>query len=494
MSSSSTSFSCSSGSENEQSLLASLPLRKIPGSYGYPFFGPVHDRLDYFYNQGTEKFFKTRMDKYESTVFRANMPPGPFMASNPNVIVLLDAVSFPILFDTSKVEKRDVLDGTYMPSTAFTGGYRTCAYLDPSEPHHSLLKHFFLSILTARHNKFIPLFQSSMAQLFITLEDNVADKGEANYNDLNDLAAFDFVFKLFCDKDGPSETKLGSKGSSIITKWLFLQLAPLMSLGLSFVPNFVEDLMLHTFPLPFILVKSDYKKLYDVFYTSAVSLLDEAESMGISREEACHNLVFMTGFNAYGGMKAWFPNMMKWIGSNAGEALHLRLADEIRTVVKAEGGVTLSALEKMSLTKSVVYEALRLEPGVPFQYAKAKDDMIIHNHDAKFQVKKGETLFGYQPIATRDPKIFENPEEFIGNRFMGKEGGKLLKYVYWSNGRETDISTAENKICPAKDLVVLLSRVLLVEFFLRYDTFSIEATTVMLSALVKFKSLTKATS
>ncbi|KAL9688021.1 hypothetical protein QQ045_032433 [Rhodiola kirilowii] len=216
--------------------------------------------------------------------------------------------------------------------------------------------------------------------------------------------------------------------------------------------------------------------------------------MGISREEACHNLVFMAGFNAYGGMKAWFPNMMKWIGSNAGEALHLRLADEIRTVVKAEGGVTLSALEKMSLTKSVVYEALRLEPGVPFQYAKAKDDMIIHNHDAKFQVKIGETLFGYQPIATRDPKIFENPEEFIGNRFMGIEGGKLLKYVYWSNGRETDISTAENKICPAKDLVVLLSRVLLVEFFLRYDTFSIEATTVMLSALVKFKSLTKATS
>ncbi|KAL9689259.1 hypothetical protein QQ045_033694 [Rhodiola kirilowii] len=179
------------------------------------------------------------------------MPPGPFIASNPNVIVLLDAVSFPILFDTSKVEKRDVLDGTYMPSTAFTGGYRTCAYLDPSEPHHSLLKHFFLSILTARHNKFIPLFQSSMAQLFITLEDNVADKGEANYNDLNDLAAFDFVFKLFCDKDGPSETKLGSKGSSIITKWLFLQLAPLMSLGLSFVPNFVEDLMLHIlFPFP----------------------------------------------------------------------------------------------------------------------------------------------------------------------------------------------------------------------------------------------------
>ncbi|CBI32527.3 unnamed protein product, partial [Vitis vinifera] len=380
---------------NSSSSLSKLPLRKIPGDYGLPFFGAIKDRLDYFYKQGREEFFNARMHKYQSTVFRANMPPGPFMASNPNVIVLLDSISFPILFDTSKVEKRNVLDGTYMPSTAFTGGYRVCAYLDPSETNHALLKRLFMSALAARHHNFIPLFQ----------------------------------------------TALGSQGPSIVTKWLFFQLAPLITLGLSLLPNFVEDLLLHTFPLPSIF--------------------------------------------------ALFPSLIKWVGS-AGEKLHRELADEIRTVVKAEGGVSFAALEKMSLTKSVVYEALRIDPPVPFQYGKAKEDMVIHSHDAAFEIKKGEMIFGYQPFATKDPKVFDNPEEFMGNRFMG-EGERLLKYVYWSNGRESGNPTVENKQCAGKDLVLLLSRVMLVEFFLRYDTFDIESGTLLLGSSVTFKSITKAT-
>ena len=475
---------------NSSSSLSKLPLRNIPGDYGLPFFGAIKDRLDYFYKQGREEFFNARMHKYQSTVFRANMPPGPFMASNPNVIVLLDSISFPILFDTSKVEKRNVLDGTYMPSTAFTGGYRVCAYLDPSETNHALLKRLFMSALAARHHNFIPLFRSSLSELFTSLEDDVSSKGEADFNDISDNMSFNFVFRLFCDKY-PSETALGSQGSSIVTKWLFFQLAPLITLGLSLLPNFVEDLLLHTFPLPSIFVKSDYKKLYRAFYASASSILDEAESMGIKRDEACHNLVFLAGFNAYGGMKTLFPSLIKWVGS-AGEKLHRELADEIRTVVKAEGGVSFAALEKMSLTKSVVYEALRIDPPVPFQYGKAKEDMVIHSHDAAFEIKKGEMIFGYQPFATKDPKVFENPEEFMGNRFMG-EGERLLKYVYWSNGRESDNPTVGNKQCAGKDLVLLLSRVMLVEFFLRYDTFDIESGTLLLGSSVTFKSITKAT-
>ena len=264
-----------------------------------------------------------------------------------------------------------------------------------------------------------------------------------------------------------------------------------MTLGLSFLPNFLEDLLLHTFPLPPLFVKSDYKKLYDAFYAFGSSVLDEAERVGIKRDEACHNLVFLAGFNAFGGMKALFPALIKWVGL-AGEKLHRRLADEIREVVKAEGGVTFAALDKMDLTKSVVYEALRIEPPVPFQYGKAKEDTVVHSHDAAFQIKKGEMIFGFQPFATKDPKVFENPEEFVADRFVGN-GGRLLKYVYWSNGREFDNPTVENKQCPGKDLVLLLSRVILVEFFLRYDTFDIESGTLPLGSSVTFKSLTKPT-
>lgn len=124
-----------------------LPVRPIPGSYGLPFLGAIFDRFDYFYNQGRDNFFQSRINKHKSTVFRTNMPPGPFNASDSRVITVLDAKSFPILFDTSKVEKRNVFTGTYMPSLDFTGGYRVCAYLDPSEEKHQQIKSFFLPSL-----------------------------------------------------------------------------------------------------------------------------------------------------------------------------------------------------------------------------------------------------------------------------------------------------------------------------------------------------------
>ncbi|KAM3695200.1 hypothetical protein ACJW31_07G114200 [Castanea mollissima] len=468
-----------------------LPLKPIPGNYGLPLFGPIKDRLDYFYRQGKDTFFQTRIQEHQSTVFRTNMPPGPFISSNSNVIALLDAVSFPILFDTSKVQKLNVFVGTYMPSTALTGGYRVCAYLDPSEPKHALLKRLIFSILASLHDKFIPLFRNCLSELFVNLEDQFSDKGKVYFNTISDKMSFDFVFRLFCDQN-PSDTRLGSKGSTMSDKWLFFQLAPLITLGLPKLLNFFEDLLLHTFPLPAFLVKSDYNKLYNAFYGSMASILDKAEQSGIKRNEACHNLVFMASFNTYGGLKTLLPALIKWVGL-AGEKLHCELCDEIRSIVRAEGGVTFSALEKMTLTKSVVYEALRIEPPVAFQYAKAKEDLVVHSHDAAFEIKKGEMIFGYQPFSTKDPKIFEDPEEFVGHRFVG-EGEKLLKYVYWSNGREIDDPAVENKQCPAKDLVVLLSRVMLVELFLRYDTFTIEAGTLLLGSSATFTSLTKATS
>ncbi|KAL5790836.1 hypothetical protein ACOSQ2_005724 [Xanthoceras sorbifolium] len=478
-------------SSSSSSPSSELPVKPIPGDYGLPFLGAFKDRLDYFYIEGRDQFFHNRVAKYNSTVFKTNMPPGPFMASNPRVVAVLDAVSFPVLFDTSKVEKRNVLDGTFFPSVNFTGGYRVCAYLDPSEPNHTSLKSFFMSVLASKHHNFIPLFRTCLSDLFIDLEDEIAKNGEANFNTFSDQTSFNFLFRLFCDKN-PVDTKMGSKGSKMFDKWLFLQLAPLITLGLPKILNLLEDFLLHTFPLPSVLVKSDYNKLYEAFYNFSGSVLDEAEKFGINREEACHNLVFLAGFNAYGGTKTLFPALIKWVG-RAGEKLHRQLADEIRSVVKAEGGVTLSALDQMVLTKSVVYEALRIEPPVPFQYGKAKADMVVQSHDAAFEIKKGDMIFGYQPFATKDPRVFDSPEDFVGHRFVGEQGEKLLKYVYWSNGRETDDPTAENKQCPGKDLVVLLSRLMLVELFLRYDTFTVEARRVLLGSSATIKSLTKAT-
>ncbi|XP_027355318.1 allene oxide synthase 1, chloroplastic-like [Abrus precatorius] len=464
-----------------------LPLRKIPGDYGIPIVGPIKDRLDYFYNQGRDIFFQTRIQKYQSTVFRANMPPGPFISSNPNVVVLLDAKSFPVLFDVTKVEKRDVFTGTFMPSTDLTGGYRILSYLDPSEPKHEPLKRLMFSLLKSRTRHVIPEFRSTYTTLFDTLEKRLAANGKASFAEANDQAAFNFLGRALYGSN-PTDTNLGRDGPSIVQKWVLFQLSPILVLGL---PKLIEDPIFHTFRLPPFLIKKDYQRLYDFFYESSGSVLDEAVRLGLSKEEACHNLLFATCFNSFGGIKIFFPTVLKWI-ARAGVKLHARLAEEVRSAVKSNGSeVSMAAMEAMPLMKSVVYEAFRIEPPVPLQYGKAKKDLVVESHENAFLVKEGEMLFGFQPFATKDPKIFERGDEFVADRFVG-EGEKMLKHVLWSNGPETEEPSVCNKQCAGKDFVMLFSRLLVVELFLRYDSFDIQVERSPLGSAVTFTSLKRA--
>ncbi|KAL5712684.1 hypothetical protein ACHQM5_014830 [Ranunculus cassubicifolius] len=472
---------------------SNLPLRKIPGTYGIPYFSAVKDRLDYFYYQGKTEFFKSRQEKYTSSIFRHNMTPGPFMAPNSKVIVLLDAISFPVIFDTTKVDKEHGLFGTFMPSLSFYGGYVPLAYQDPLNPTHIKFKSLYLSHLASRHDKYIPLFQMGLSELFTALESQLAEKSSADFTALVQNTAFDYVFRLIFNKN-PTDTKIGSDGPRIISKWLALQLTPVLPLGLPYIPDIVEDFLLRTFRLPFFLVKSDYNKLYDVVVESSTALLDKAEEIGLTREETAHGLISANFFNGSLGIQTFSPILIKWIGLG-GEKLHKQLADEIRGIRASSNGETLtvSDLEKMELAKSVVYEAFRIEAPITNQFGKAKKDLIIQNHENSFEVKKGEMLMGFQPFASNDPKIFKNPDEFIADRFVGEEGEKLLKYMYWSGGRDTENPREDTRQCPAKNMVLLVQRLMVAEFFLRYDKFTVEVGKSTLGTKVTMKSMTRAT-
>lgn len=333
----------------------------------------------------------------------------------------------------------------------------------------------------------IPEFRRTFGDLFLDLESEIAKKGKADFGEANDHAAFNFLARSLLGKD-PLESKLGSDGPKLVTKWVLVQLGPLLTLGL---PSLLEDLVLHSVRLPAALVKSDYEKLAAFFRDSSGPALDEAERLGISREEAVHNLLFSICFNSFGGMKFLFPGLVKWVG-RAGARLHGKLAEEIRTAVRSNGGeVTMRAMEQMPLMKSVVYEAMRIEPPVPLQYGRARRDFVVESHDAGFEIRAGELLFGYQPFATKDPRVFERAEEFVGDRFVG-EGERLLKHVLWSNGPETESPTTSNKQCAGKDFVLLVARMLVVELFMRYDSFDIEVGSGPLGSSVKLTSLKRA--
>nr|ACZ28492.1 allene oxide synthase [Lemna aequinoctialis] len=464
-----------------------VPEKNIPGSYGTPYITPIMDRLEFYSNE--YQFFQSRVDRYGSTIVRLNAPPGPFMAKNPRVVALLDGKSFPVLFDTSKVEKKNVFTGTYMPSTALTGGYRVCAYLDPSEPNHTKIKQLLLNILASRKDNVIPEFRSAYGKLFDDMEAEVAKSGKFVFNDHNDGTAFEFLGKLFFGVS-PSKTELGPGGVKNANLWLLAQLCPLMTLGL---PQLLEELLLHTFPIPPFLVQSQYQALYKYISSAATDALKMAENLGLSREEAIHNLVFATCFNSLGGVKVLFPGILRYI-AQAGKILQTLLIADVRSAVLTTGGqLTVEALEKMQVVKSVVYESLRLDPPVKYQYGVVKKDTVIESHDKSYKVKAGEMLFGYQPFATRDKKIFgPDADKFVPLRFTGEQGAKLLQFVLWSNAPETQNPTPLDKQCPGKNLIVLISRLLVAEFFLRYDFFTAEIGVVPLAVKTTITSLTKA--
>nr|GEY02747.1 allene oxide synthase [Tanacetum cinerariifolium] len=423
---------------------------------------------------------------HQSTVFRADMPPGPFISNDLKVIVLLDAKSFPVLFDVSKVKNKDVFTGTYMPSTDLTGGYRILSYLDPFEPRHAQLKNLVFFMLKESSSRVIPSFETTYNELFEDLESELAKNGKASFGQVADLAAFRFLGRAYFDAN-PEETKIGKDGPSLIQSWVLLNLSPQLTVRL---PWFLEEPLLHTFRLPAFLIKTSYQKLYDYFESVVTPILEQGVSLGIPKDEAVHNILFAVCFNTFGGMKILFPETLKWIGL-AGENVHNQLAEEIRGAIKSygKGKVTMAAIEQMPLMKSVVYESLRINPPVPLQYGKAKLDLAIESPDAIFNVK-GEMLFGFQTFATKDPKVFDRPEEFVPDRFVG-DGEALLKYVLWSNGLETESTTIGNKQCAGKDFVVLITRLLVIELFWRYYTFEVETSDSAVTG-VAFTSVTRA--
>lgn len=467
----------------------STPLKEIPGGYGLPFLGPIKDRLDFFWFQGEREFWASRLKKYKSTVFRTNVPPSPPTFSANNVIMLLDQKSFPILFDTDKVYKKDVLLANYMPSTSFYGGIRPCVYLDPSEERHAKIKAFMLDLMNAAASKWIPETERAVSEAFSTWESTLAKDGKVGINAAASKIALDVFGRTIYGKD-PTE---GGLTSLEITAWLAPQLLPVTSSGVS---NLLDALVLHKIRFPFFLVSSFYKKMENYVRENGGALLDAAEKKyGIEREDALHNLIFTTAFNAIGGLEILLPSVLGYVGE-AGEEMQARIREEVRSAVKSEGGkLTPGAVRKMPLVRSAVYEVLRMSPPVPYQYGVAKTDLVIESHDARFEVKKGEILGGCQPFAVRDPVIFEQPDVFKADRFFGSQGEKLIRHVLWSNGFETSQPTTSNKQCPGHDVVPLVAQILLATVFRRYDAFVTIAPKPKVTATAYyFTSITKSSS
>ncbi|EFJ20274.1 hypothetical protein SELMODRAFT_228572 [Selaginella moellendorffii] len=454
--------------------------RDVPGEYGAPILGSVLDQLDRFYGKN---FFEKRRDEYGSTVFRVNMPPGPPFFPDSKVIALLDQKSFPVLFDLTKVSKKNVFTGTYVPSTGFTGGYRVLSYLGQEEPKHAQLKSYCMDILSSNHDRWIPELRAAAAAgydewdaelnkpkksggLLGGIVSGLLPDDPPELNPVLGKIALRFLTKTVLDKDATEGNALTETG---IKLWIAPQIAPVLNAGL---PAVIQEPLLHTAPIPFIIVAPEYHKIVRFFKANGERAVSLAVPHGIDPDEALHNLVFFICFNTFGGLTILWPALFKHVSDFDEFDLQAELREEVRRAV-GRGGVDAAALGAMPLLQSTVYEVLRIEPPVQSQYGKAKVDFVLETHVEAFKIKAGEMLYGYQPLVTRDPVVFEEPEKFKPRRFMGEEGQRLLEHVFWSNGPETSSPSVDNKQCPGKNFVVLVTRILFADFFLHYDSFKL---------------------
>lgn len=458
-----------------------LPLRTIPGSYGLPVVGPLSDRLNYFWFQGPETFFRMRVDKYKSTVFRTNVPPCfPFFAGvNPSVIALLDSQSFSHLFDMEIVDKKNILVGDFMPSLKFTGGVRVCAYLDPTEEDHAKVKSLAISILKKSSSVWVSSLMSSLDTMWTSIDESMSKDGKASILFPLQKCLFTFLSKSIVGADPASYSpKLAESGSIMLDKWLALQLLPTIQIN-AFQP--LVEIFLHSFSYPFWLVKGDYEQLTDFIAQEGKEVIQWAETeFGLSRETTIHNLLFILGFNAYGGFSVFLPMLINILGTDS-SGLQDRLREEVREKC-GSNTPSFKAVQDMPLVKSFVYETLRLNPPVPLQYGRAKKDFLLKSHDAVFEVKRGELLCGYQKLAMMDPKVFYDPETFNPDRFVGEKGQELLNYLYWSNGPQTGEPSPSNKQCPGMKSVILTACLLVAHLFQRYDYIKIDSSGSIVAA------------
>lgn len=445
-----------------------LPLRSMPGSYGWPLVGPLSDRLDYFWFQGPEKFFKTRAEKYKSTVFRTNIPPAfPFFGDvNPNIVAVLDVKSFSYLFDMDLVDKRDILIGDFRPSLDFYGGVRVGVYLDTTEPKHAKIKSFAMEILKRSSEVWLRELLSNLDKLWETVESDISKNDAASYIIPLQRCIFNFLSTSLTGANPSVSPDIAENGWKMLDKWLAIQVIPTTKIGI-FQP--LEEIFLHSWAYPSLLVAGDYKKLYNFINENAGDVLRLGEEeYGLTRDETVHNLLFVLGFNAFGGFSVFLPSLISRLaGDNSG--LQERLRSEVRKVCGSGSGLNFRTVNELELVKSVVYETLRLNPPVPLQFARARNDFKISSHDAVYEVKKGELLCGYQPLVMRDANIFDDPEEFKPDRYVGQTGAELLNYLFWSNGPQTGTPSASNKQCAAKDMVTLTACLIVAHLFLRYD-------------------------
>eukprot|EP00243_Klebsormidium_subtile_P002514 TRINITY_DN1501_c0_g1_i1.p1 TRINITY_DN1501_c0_g1~~TRINITY_DN1501_c0_g1_i1.p1 ORF type:complete len:588 (+),score=148.09 TRINITY_DN1501_c0_g1_i1:360-2123(+) len=446
------------------SVAVSKPHKEIPGSYGIPFFGPLKDKLDYFAFKGWFEYIQGKKDQYNSSVVRVNWP--RFNGKDTQVVLLLDQASYPTLYDNAKVDKKDLFFGPYRPSLGYTDGVRILAYLDPTEEAHTQAKKYCRALLAKYSKNALKAITERSGELFANWESQIEKKGVAEVYDTFYEFIWAYLVKTF------NFTTVLPNGGHIAKAWVGPQLLPIINLG---APSIVEALLkLIVGPLPAFIVKGKLDTLLEYHKDAGREAVHLGKEYGLSEHESVVHLMYFIAFNAHGAIVGVWASVLTAIALYGGKPLMAKLSEEVRSAAAkyGNGELTHEVIANLPLLDSVIYETLRTQPPIAVQHARAREDIVIESHDAQYTIPKGQIIAGHAYWPQRDPAIFDEPDKWIPDRFMG-EGAGLLRYLLWSNGRQTEDAVVTNKQCPGKDFVPEGTKIFLANLFLRYKAYEL---------------------
>lgn len=225
------------------------------------------------------------------------------------------------------------------------------------------VKKFSMDILKRSSTIWVPTLTSNLDTMWDTLESKLSESDSASYLIPIQKLIFSFFTRCLIGADPSASPEIAKSGYVMADLWLALQLLPTVKIG---VLQPLEEIFLHSYAYPFALVSSGYNKLAKFVEEQGKEAVERGVTeFGLTREETIHNLVFILGFNAYGGSSIFLPTLLAKIGTDE-TGIQEKLREEVRAKT---AGSTLSfdSVKDMELVQSFVYETLRLNPPVCFK-------------------------------------------------------------------------------------------------------------------------------
>nr|XP_043618347.1 cytochrome P450 83B1-like [Erigeron canadensis] len=134
--------------------------------------------------------------------------------------------------------------------------------------------------------------------------------------------------------------------------------------------------------------------------------------------------------------------------------------EEVRNVVAKKGKVDEDDISKLTYMKAVIKEIMRLYPTVPLLVNReTTKETTLHG----FKIKPKTLVFVNALAIGRDPESWENPEEFLPERFLGSDidfKGNDFELIPFGAGR---------RICPGISMGVVTVELLLGNLLYLFD-------------------------